>query len=95
MDLKEVLVVLKKCGMLILGAIGVATINVPKFNCTSSKFSKKLCWLGILWFHPIFHCIAHQHERNNGKHCPKWYRYFHPILFQLANPLLKHMVQVP
>jgi hypothetical protein len=54
-----------------------------------------LCWLGLLWFHPLFHCIAHQHQHNNGKHCPKCYGYFHPILVQLANPLLKHVIQVP
>jgi hypothetical protein len=46
MDLKEVPVVLKKCGMLILGAIGVATMDVPKFNYTSSKFSKTLVLVG-------------------------------------------------
>jgi hypothetical protein len=93
MDLKGISLVLKKSGMLVLRQLGLLQLMYPNSTTHHPSFQKFLCWLGLLWFHPLFHCIAHQH--NNGKHCLKCYGYFHPILVQLANPLLKHVIQVP
>ncbi len=95
MDLKGISIVLKKNGMQVLGQLGLLQLMCPNSTTYHPSFQKLLCWLGLLWFHPLFHCIAHQHQHNNGKHCPKCYGYFHPILVQLANPLLKHVIQVP
>jgi hypothetical protein len=50
MDLKGVSMVLQKCGLLVLGAIGVATTNVPKFNYTSSKFSNTWAFYGFIFY---------------------------------------------
>jgi len=64
MDLKGISVVLKKSGMLVLGQLGLLQLMYPNSNTHHPSFQKLLCWLGLLWFHLLFHCIAHQHQHN-------------------------------